>query len=83
MLVALLCVLQVADFVTTRLALHRGAVESNPLVQFMGLWEAKLLALVIVVVVVATAKRALPIVLLTGLYIGVVISNLRLLFLSN
>ena len=48
----IMVLLQAGDLLSTRLAFAHGAVELNPLVHLFGLWQAKLLA------VVVSAKRA-------------------------
>ena len=76
---ALLCVLQAGDFVSTRLALRHGAVELNPLVRALGLWEAKLLAFAVVILLVIFARRARLLWTVAVVYTCIVGSNLLLL----
>ena len=47
--ILLLVSLQLGDLASTKLALHHGAVELNPLVRTVGLWQAKLLVIGLVV----------------------------------
>ena len=73
---AVLGVLQLADCITTRMALSYGAVESNPLVQALGLWPAKLLALGIIGLLVWRSRSLAKLSILCGAYAGTIVSNL-------
>jgi hypothetical protein len=44
-ILGIMVVLQAGDLLSSRLAFAHGAVELNPLVNALGLWQAKLLVL--------------------------------------
>lgn len=75
----ILGLLQLVDFLSTKMALAMGGEELNPVVVHAGLWQAKLLALLICALLVwrASRERTLWIVGLT--YGGIVVWNLSLL----
>lgn len=80
-LALVLLMLQVADLVTTGVALHLGAQETNPLVLFVGWYGAIITKFALVIVIAALAMLASKpfIRLLTAtcaLYTVVVVSNL-------
>ncbi len=75
---AVLGFLQAADGLTTRAALHAGAIEGNPLVRDLGLWPAKLLALIIFALIVWRAKKMTIPWIACAVYALVVFSNLLL-----
>ena len=76
----ILGMLQVGDLISTRLVLRiPGALEVNPLVRDLGLWHAKILALVIVLLVVWRAKTLRRLWVVCGIYGAVVLSNIFML----
>lgn len=78
----ILCVLQLADIVSTRLALKvPGVLELNPLVRQLGLWQSKLAVLGVIVLLalwVKRTKRVAAVWLVCGVYVLIVASNFRL-----
>jgi hypothetical protein len=74
-----LCILQLGDLLSTRLALAHGAVETNPFVNSMGLWAAKLLCLAIVAVLAWRTRKPSRIWVICVFYMIVVGWNLSLL----
>jgi hypothetical protein len=52
-----LCILQLGDFLSTRLALAHGAVESSIFVNSVGLWGAKLVCVACVAVLALLAHK--------------------------
>ena len=68
--------LQIGDYLTTRIAFSYGAIESNPLVQVVGLWPAKLLALGIVGLLWWHSRSLARLSVLCGAYAGIVFSNM-------
>lgn len=52
-----LVALQAGDLLSTRLAFAHGAIELNPLVHGLGLWQAKLLAVCIVALLLIRGVR--------------------------
>jgi hypothetical protein len=74
-----LCILQLGDFLSTRLALAHGAVESSIFVNSVGLWAAKLLCLAIVAVLVWCTRKPSRIWAVCVFYLIVVGWNLSLL----
>jgi len=78
-----LCVLQAADLLSTRLALKiPGVMELNPLVRQFGLWPAKLMVCALLVLLVWQTKRMPRVWALCGIYAVIVASNV-LLFVSH
>ena len=84
--ILILCLLQAADMISTRLALRvHGVLELNPLVRQLGLWQSKLTVLVLIVILaywVKHTKRVAAVWLVCGFYILIVASNIRL-FISH
>jgi hypothetical protein len=79
----ILCLLQVGDLFSTRLALRvPGVMELNPLVREFGLWPAKLLVCGILVLLVWQTKRMRRLWALCGIY-GVIVGSNLLLFLTH
>ena len=74
-----LCILQLGDLLSTRLALAHGAVEANPFVNAVGLWAAKLLCIVFVSVVAWRTRKPSRIWAVCAFYLIVVGWNLSLL----
>jgi hypothetical protein len=54
---AMLLVLQAGDLLSTRLAFAHGAIELNPLVHALGLWQAKLLAILVVALLLIRSTK--------------------------
>ncbi len=76
-------VLQLGDLFSTRMAMKvPGVLELNPLVRGLGLWDAKLVAVVLIVLLAWRAKRMGPLWTACGVYACVVASNV-LLFLTH
>jgi hypothetical protein len=67
-LLGALCLLQVGDLLSTQLSCARGNVELNPIVRASGLWEAKLLALILIFLLVWRSKRLCGLWFLTAGY---------------
>jgi hypothetical protein len=84
--ILILCVLQAADLISTRMAMRvPGVLELNPLVRQLGLWQSKLTVLVLVVILaywVKHTKRVAAVWLVCGVYFLIVGSNM-LLFVSH
>lgn len=84
--ILILCLLQVADLISTRLAMRvPGTLELNPLVRELGLWQSKLTVLALVVILafwVKHTKRVGAVWLVCGVYALIVASNIRL-FVSH
>lgn len=82
----ILCLLQAADLISTRVAMKvPGVLELNPLVRELGLWQSKLAVLALVVVLafwVKRTKRVAAVWLVCGVYTLIVASNIRL-FVSH
>jgi hypothetical protein len=80
--ILILCVLQVADLISTRLALSvPGVLELNPIVRQLGLWQSKLMVLALIVILalwVKRTKRVAAVWLVCGVYGLIVASNFRL-----
>ena len=75
----ILGLLQICDFLSTRLAVAMGGQELNPVVLHMGLIHAKWLALAICVLLVWKASRERTL-WIAGMFYGcVVVWNLSLL----
>ena len=78
----ILCVLQLADIISTRLALKvPGVLELNPLVRQLGLWQSKLAVLGVIVLLalwVKHSKRVAAVWFVCGVYVLIVASNFRL-----
>ena len=75
----ILCVLQVGDLFSTRLALKiPGVMELNPLVRGFGLWQAKLLVFGLIVLLAWQTKRMRRMWTLCGIYAVIVASNVFL-----
>ena len=78
-----LCLLQVGDLFSTRLALSiPGVVELNPLVRGFGLWQAKLLVFGLIVLLAWQTKRMRRMWTLCGIYAVIVASN-TMLFVTH
>jgi Domain of unknown function (DUF5658) len=79
----ILCLLQVGDLFSTRLALKvPGVMELNPLVREFGLWQAKLLVFGLIVLLAWQTKRIRQMWTLCGIYAVIVASNV-LLFVTH
>jgi hypothetical protein len=74
-----LVILQLGDFLSTRLALEHGAVETNTFVDSLGLWKAKLLCLALVGLFACHTRKPSLIWALCAFYVAVVGWNLSLL----
>ena len=75
----ILCLLQLGDLFSTRLALKvPGVVELNPLVREFGLWQAKLLVFGLIVLLAWQTKRMRRLWTLCGIYAVIVASNVML-----
>lgn len=66
-ILVIMVVLQAGDLLSSRLAFAHGAAELNPLVNALGLWEAKLLVLCVLGLMLICTTR------LRGLWTVVVI----------
>ncbi len=77
--VIVLCILQLGDLLSTRLALAHGAVETNLLVSSIGLWAAKLLCVAIVAIIAWHTRKPSRIWAVCAFYAIVVSWNLSLL----
>jgi hypothetical protein len=76
----ILCLLQVGDWLSTRMALSiPSVVELNPMVRSLGLWQAKLLMFGIIVLLAWRAKKPRSLWVVCGIYAVVVASNVLLL----
>ena len=73
---ALLALLQVADYLSTRAFLAVGVPEGNPIVQHLGVGTSKLAGLVIVGLLAWRARRSWVLWALCGFYSAVVAVNL-------
>ena len=84
--ILILCLLQVADLISTRMALRvPGVLELNPLVRQLGLWQSKLTVLLLIVILafwVKRTKRVAAVWLICAIYTLIVASNIRL-FVSH
>jgi len=84
--ILILCLLQVADLISTRIALRvPGVLELNPLVRQLGLWQSKLTVLLLIVILafwVKRTKRVAAVWLICAIYTLIVASNIRL-FVSH
>lgn len=78
LLLAGLTLLQVVDLLSTRLALLFGMVELNPVVRSLGLWQAKLLAFAVILVLGVRCKRTWALWAALGYMVVVVGWNLSL-----
>ncbi len=56
-LCAALCALQAGDFFSTRWLLAHGGIETNRMIQVLGLGTAKLMALVIILIFIRRSTR--------------------------
>ena len=74
-----LCILQLGDLLSTRLALAHGAIETNLFVNSVGLYSAKLVCLAIVVLFAWHTRRPSRIWAVCVFYLVVVTWNLSLL----
>jgi hypothetical protein len=72
----ILLLLQAGDLVSTKAAVHAGAVELNPLVRDLGLWPAKLVTLGLISLLVWRAKSMTRVWVVCGLYTLIVTNNL-------
>jgi hypothetical protein len=72
LLFGFLCLLQIGDVLSTRLASVHGAVELNPIVRASGLWQAKLLALFLIFLLVRRSEKLRSLYFLTATYAAVV-----------
>ncbi len=74
-------VLQLGDLFSTRMAMKvPGVLELNPIVRRLGLWDAKLLAVALIVLLAWRAKKMGPLWTACGVYACVVVSNVLLVF---
>jgi hypothetical protein len=71
LLCSALCLLQVGDLLSTRLAAVHG-VELNPIVRASGLWQAKLLAVVLIFLLVWRSDRLCALWIATAVYAFIV-----------
>jgi len=71
-LFGILCLLQLADLLSTRIASVHGAAELNPIVRASGLWPAKLLALLLIFLLVRRSNRLCSLWFVTAMYVVVV-----------
>ena len=75
----ILCLLQLGDLFSTRLALKvPGVIELNPLVREFGLWQAKMLVFGLIVLLAWQTKRMRRLWTLCGIYAVIVASNVML-----
>ena len=75
----ILCLLQLGDLFSTRLALKvPGVIELNPLVREFGLWQAKVLVFGLIVLLAWQTKRMRRLWTLCGIYAVIVASNVML-----
>jgi hypothetical protein len=75
----ILCLLQLGDLFSTRLALKvPGVIELNPLVREFGLWQAKVLVFGLIVLLAWQTKRMRRLWTLCGIYAFIVASNVML-----
>jgi hypothetical protein len=74
-----LCILQVGDLLSTRLALAHGAIETNVFVSSVGLYSAKLACLAVVALFAWHTRRPSRIWAVCAFYLIVVSWNLSLL----
>ena len=75
----ILCLLQLGDLFSTRLALKvPGVIELNPLVREFGLWQAKVLVFGLIVLLAWQTKRMRRLLTLCGIYAVIVASNVML-----
>ena len=75
----ILCLLQLGDLFSTRLALKvPGVIELNPLVREFGLWQAKVLVFGLIVLLAWQTKRMTRLWTLCGIYAVIVASNVML-----
>jgi Domain of unknown function (DUF5658) len=72
---AVLALLQAVDLASTRMAFSVGAIELNPLVHGLGLWQVKLLACATIVLLACMTKRAGRLWALCGVYALIVGNN--------
>ena len=81
--ILILCLLQVADLISTRMALKvPGVLELNPLVRELGLWQSKLTVLILIVILaywVKKTKRVRAVWLVCAVYSLIVASNMLLI----
>lgn len=75
----LLGILQLGDLLSTRLALNHGAIEANFFVSSFGLWEVKLVCLIVIAIFAWHTRRPSRIWFLCAFYLCVVGWNLSLL----
>ncbi len=84
--ILILCLLQAADLISTRMALKvPGVLELNPLVRELGLWQSKLTVLVLIVILAYWVKRTgrvRAVWLVCAVYSLIVASNM-LLFVNR
>jgi Domain of unknown function (DUF5658) len=72
-----LCLLQVGDWISTRMALSiPSVVELNPMVRSFGLWQAKLLMCGIIALLAWRTKKPSKLWVVCGIYILVIASNI-------
>jgi hypothetical protein len=75
----ILCLLQLGDLFSTRLALKvPGVIELNPLVREFGLWQAKVLVFGLIVLLAWQTNRMRRLWTLCGVYAVIVASNVML-----
>ena len=77
-LISAVVLLQFGVLFSSRLAFARGAIEMNPLVHAMGLWPAKLLAIVVAAIQVYRSTRLRRLWIVVALYACIVGWNLLL-----
>jgi len=79
----ILGLLQAGDLLSTRMVMKiPGALEANPLVRDLGLWQAKLLALAVVILLVWRSQTLGRLWAACGVYAAVVLSN-TLMFVNH
>ena len=74
----ILVLLQAGDLLSSKLAFAHGAVELNPLVHGLGLWQAKLLVIAVLAVLIWRSTRMRRLWLVVMLYACIVGWNLML-----
>lgn len=76
---AVLVFLQLGDIISTRLACRTpGVLELNPLVRTIGLWPAKGLVVLLLLILTVNTKRPWKIWAVCGVYCVIIASNFRL-----
>ena len=80
LVLAILAALQMADALSTRMALHAGAVELSPLVRMLGLWQSKAFGFIAVVLLVRWSASLRRVWTVAAVYLLIVGSNLWTVF---